>query len=154
MAESRLNRDVFMALAAIAWSDGSLDPEEADAIVRAAVEAGLELDEIAEIEEATKVPTTLGTLDRAVLSKEDRMFVYALARWIAALDGVVSLGESAALEELASRLGIPDRTRAIAEGIAREVAAMPDGDRPARYDLVRLRELIGARLLGASKSTD
>jgi uncharacterized membrane protein YebE (DUF533 family) len=154
MAESRLNRDVFMALAAIAWSDGSLDPEEADAIVRAAVEAGLELDEIAEIEEATKEPTPLGTLDRAALSKEDRIFVYALARWIAALDGVVSGEESAALELLAGRLGIPDRTRATAEGIAREVAAMPDGDRPARYDLVRLRELIGARLLGGSKSVE
>jgi hypothetical protein len=36
-----LNKDVFLALAAIAWADGSLDPDEADGIVRAAVDEGL-----------------------------------------------------------------------------------------------------------------
>lgn len=141
-----LNRDIFLALAAIAWADGRLDPDEADAIVRAAVEAGLELDAIEEIESATRERIDLGTVDRSALSKEDRLFVYALACWIARLDGEVTDEESAALGALGERLGVPERPRAHAESIAREIAALPEGDRPARYDLGKLRETIGERL--------
>ena len=141
-----LNRDIFLALAAIAWADGRLDPDEADAIVRAAVEAGLELEAIEEIESATRERIDLGTVDRSGLGKEDRLFVYALACWIANLDGEVTDEESAALSALAERLGVPERPRAHAEAIAREIAELPEGDRPARYDVLRLRETIGERL--------
>jgi uncharacterized membrane protein YebE (DUF533 family) len=141
-----MNKDVFLALAAIGWADGQLDPDEADAIVRAAVEAGLDLDVISEIENATKQPVDIGEIDRSSLTKQDRLFVYAVACWIAQLDGKVSDTEAAALVRLGNRLGVPERPRAAVEELAREVARLPDGDRPARYDLVRLRELIGERL--------
>jgi len=139
-------KDVFLALAAIAWADGKLDPDEADAIVRAAVESGLDLAEIEAIEAATKEPIDLGTLDRSALTKPDRVFVYAIACWIARLDGRVTEGESKALAELGERLGIPERPRALAEALAREIAELPEGDRPHRYDLERLRAAIGERL--------
>jgi uncharacterized membrane protein YebE (DUF533 family) len=142
----KLNRDIFLALAAIAWADGKLDPDEADAIVRAAVEAGLELDQIEEIEAATRERIDLGHVDRAGLSKQDRLFVYAIACWIARLDGQVTDEEAQALATLGERLGVPERPRAHAESIAREVAALPEGDRPARYDLLKLRSTIGDRL--------
>jgi uncharacterized membrane protein YebE (DUF533 family) len=148
----KLNRDIFLALAAIAWADGRLDPDEADAIVRAAVEAGLELDQIEEIEAATRERIDLGTIDRSSLTKEDRLFVYAVACWIAKLDSEVTEEESAALAALAERLGIPERTRAAAETIAREIAELPEGDRPARYDLAKLRETIGERLKKAQEA--
>jgi uncharacterized membrane protein YebE (DUF533 family) len=148
----KLNRDIFLALAAIAWADGRLDPEEADAIVRAAVEAGLELDQIEEIEAATRERIDLGTIDRSVLSKEDRLFVYGVACWIAKLDNEVTVEESAALAALAERLGIPEKPRAHAEAIAREIAELPEGDRPARYDLMKLRETIGERLRKAQEA--
>ena len=32
---ARLGRDVFLALAAIGWADGNLDPEEAEMLVNA-----------------------------------------------------------------------------------------------------------------------
>ena len=79
MSESKLGKDIFVALAAIAWADGSLDADEADAIVRAAVDEGLSLEEIGEIEAATKTKVDLGIVDRAGLSKEDRLFIYAVA---------------------------------------------------------------------------
>jgi len=155
MSESgaiKLNRDVFMALAAIAWADGVLDQDEADAIVRAAVEAGLELDQIEEIETATRERIDMGTIDRSPLSKEDRLFVYAIACWIARLDGVIKDEEATALGALGERLGIPERPRAHAESIAREIAELPEGDRPARYDLLKLRETIGERLKKAQEA--
>ena len=39
---TKWNKDVFIALAAVAWADGTLDPDEADAIVRAAVDEYLD----------------------------------------------------------------------------------------------------------------
>src|SRR5262245_33898509 len=143
---SRLNKDVFVALSAIAWADGVLDPEEADAIVRAAVDEGVELEEIAEIEEVTRERIDLGRIDRSSMSKEDRLFVYAIACWIARIDGKVTDDEVAALGKLGERLGVPERPRVAAESVAREVAEMPEGDRPSRYDLAKVRELIGERL--------
>jgi len=140
-----LGRDVYIALAAVGWADGQLDQEEADAIVRTALEEGLDLEAIAEIEQATKQPIDIGVIDRKNLSKEDRLFVYGVAAWITRLDGVVSEGEQSALKALGEALKIPDRPRVIVDGIAQDVANLSD-DRPARYDLVALRRIIGDRL--------
>ncbi len=142
----KLSKDVFMALAAIGWADGTLDADEADAIVRAAVEAGLDLAEIEAIESATRARFDLGAVDQTALSREDRVFVYAIACWIARLDGRVTEEESNALHDLGERLGVPERPQAIAEALVREVSALPEGDRPARYDLARLRRLVGEKL--------
>jgi uncharacterized membrane protein YebE (DUF533 family) len=146
MTQPRLAKDVFVALAAIAWSDGQLDPDEADAIVRAAADEGLSLEEIAAIEESTKERVDLGTVDRGAMSKDDRLFVYAVACWIARMDGRVTDAESDALAKLGERLGVPERPRVHAEAIAREIAELPEGDRPARYDLGALRRSLGERL--------
>jgi uncharacterized membrane protein YebE (DUF533 family) len=146
MGEPKLRRDVFVALAAVAWADGTLDADEADAIVRAAVDEGLSLEEIAEIEQATKNKVDLGVVDRASLSKEDRLFVYAVACWIARMDGRVTPEESEVLAQLGEKLGIPERPRGAAEAVAREVAEMPEGDRPARYDLAAVRRILAERL--------
>jgi uncharacterized membrane protein YebE (DUF533 family) len=146
MNETRFGSDVFVALAAVAWADGQLDADEADAIVRAAVDEGLSLEEIAAIEESTKQPVDLGVIDRKGMSKDDRLFVYAVACWIARLDGRVTPAESDALAKLGERLGVPERPRVHAEAIAREVAERPEGDRPARYDLAGLRRILGERL--------
>ncbi len=145
----KLQKDVFLALSAIAWADGQLDPDEADAIVRAALDEGLSLEAIAEIEASTKTRVDLGVIDRSGLSKEDRLFVYAVACWIARMDGQVTAEESAALVALGEKLGVPERPRAQAEAIARTVAEMPEGDRPARYDLAALRRILGERLQAA-----
>lgn len=147
-AKPRLGRDVYIALAAVGWADGKLDQEEADAIVRTALEEGLELEEIAEIEEATRQPIDISVIDRKNLSKEDRLFVYAVASWIARLDGTVGEGETEALKKLGAALRVPDKPREIADSIALEIAKRSD-DRPARYDLVALRRVLGDRLKAA-----
>jgi uncharacterized membrane protein YebE (DUF533 family) len=151
MSDQRLGRDVFMALAAIGWADGKLHPEEADAIVRTAAEEGLELEEIAAIEEATKAPIDLGRIDRSHMTKADRLFVYAVASWVTRVDGRVDVKELEVLGKLGDLLEIPLRPREHAEAIAREVAVLGEGGRPARYDLGRLRREIGERLAEAQR---
>jgi uncharacterized membrane protein YebE (DUF533 family) len=148
MTKPRLGRDVYIALAAVGWADGELDREEADAIVRTALEEGLGLEEIAEIEAATQKPIDLAVIDRKNLSKEDRLFVYAVASWITRVDGVVAPSEIDALKRLGETLKIPERPRAIVDGIAQDVANLSD-NRPSRYDLPALRRLIGERLQAA-----
>ena len=152
MTERRLGRDVFIALAAIGWADGKLDADEADAIVRTALDEGLELDEITAIEEATKKPVDVGMIDRSTMTKEDRLFVYAVAAWMTRLDGKVDAQELDALQKLGDALKVPDAPRKAADAIALEVATMAEGDRPARYDLLAVRRLIGQRL-SASQAT-
>ena len=147
----RLGRDVFIALAAIGWADGNLDAEEADAIVRTALEEGLELEEIEDIERATKERVELGVIDRSTLSKADRLFVYAVASWMTRLDGAVSEAEQDALEKLGDVLKVPAGARKSADGIAQEVAVLPEGDRPLRFDLPRLRKIIAERLADAER---
>src|SRR5262245_3696344 len=146
--KTRLGRDVYIALAAVGWADGKLDPDEADAIVRAALDEGLELADIAEIEEATKKPVDIGIVDQK-LSKEDRLYVYGIAAWIAKMDGVVTDGETTALGKLAGALKIPDRPREIVMKIVGDIAALSGDKRPARYDLAELRRVIGERLKAA-----
>src|SRR3954468_6320622 len=142
MSETRLGRDVFLALAAIGWADGHLDPDEADAIVRTAAEEGLPIEEIAEIEEATKKPVDIGTIDRANLTKEDRLFVYAVASWMTRLDGEVAKEELATLAKLGDALKISEPARQHVDTLAQEIAELPAGDRPDRYDLPAVRKVI------------
>jgi uncharacterized membrane protein YebE (DUF533 family) len=149
---STLRKDVLLALAAIAWADGSLDPDEADGIMRAAADEGLSLDDMAEIDEAIKKPIDLGIVDRTGMSREDRLFVFAVAAWIARMDGKVTEAETGALTRLGEQLGVPERARAQAEGIVQQVADMPEGDRPARYDLAAVRRIIGERLRRAEEA--
>jgi uncharacterized membrane protein YebE (DUF533 family) len=139
-------RDVFVALAAVGWADGRLDPDEADGIVRAALESGLDLDDIHKIEEATKTPCTLETVDRSKLSGLERTFVYATAIWLARLDGSVDTEEKTTLKKLGDLLHLSDAVRTQASAAALEVAQLPTGDRPNRYDFARLRERIEERL--------
>ncbi|MFO0592131.1 MAG: DUF533 domain-containing protein [Polyangiaceae bacterium] len=146
MEQHRLGRDVFIALAAIAWADGQLDPDEADAIVRTAMEEGLELEEIGEIDAATKQKVELHTIDLHAMSKADRLFVYAVAAWMTRLDNKVTDAESAVLDQLGAALKIPDAPRKHADAIAKEIAEMAEGDRPDRYDLPALRRTIAERL--------
>ncbi len=147
-----LPKDAFLALGAFAWSGGKFDQDAGDGVIRAALDEGLDLEEIGEIEALMSTHLDLPKIERNSMSKEDRVFVYAVARWIANMDGVVRDEEAALLTKLADQLGIPERQRASADAVIREVSRLPDGDRPARYDLAAVRERIRERLQPAPRS--
>ncbi len=154
MSETRLGRDVFLALAAVGWADGKLDADEADAIVRTAAEEGLPIEQIAEIEAATKKPIAIGAIELSGLTKEDRLFVYAVASWMTRLDGKMTAEELEVLAKLGGVLGISEAARSQADSLAQDVAFLPAGDRPDRYDLVKLRRMLGTRLAAAKALRD
>ena len=149
--EPKLGQDVFIALAAVGWADGKLDTDEADAIVRCALEEGLELEDINAIEEATKNPVDIGDFDLGKLSKADRLFVYAVGTWIVQIDGHVADEEKEALEKLGAALKIPEKPRQHAETIAAEIGKLGESDKPAFYNLPKLRRTLKHRLSEAKK---
>ncbi len=142
-----LGRDVYLALAAVGWADGQLTEGAADAIVRTALDEGLDLEDVAKIDEATKNRVDIGEIDRMKMTKADRLYVYAVASWITELDGKVTSHERDALAKLGDVLALPEAPRKRADEIMREVAA--HADRPERFDLLTLRCTLDARLEAA-----
>jgi hypothetical protein len=62
------------------------------------------------------------------------------------LDGKETADEAVMLGRLGDTLRIPPVLRDYADQVARQVQALPAGDRPARYDLLALRRILGERL--------
>jgi hypothetical protein len=137
---------VFVALAAVAWADGSMSRDEADAIVRAALVEGLSFEDVEHVDHAVTHPVALSTLDRRKITDADRLYVYAVATWIARLDGRQHPRTREVLEGLGATLNIPASVREEAERIAAAIAERPQGSRPALYDLSGLRDAIEEEL--------
>lgn len=134
----KLTKQPFLALAAIGWVDGALQKVEATGLLRAAKESGVEGADYAEIEQATKQKQSLDGLELGGLSVWDQVLTYALAAWVAQVDGVVSASESAMLKELGDKLGLADGLRKRAATAANDIACLPEGGRPEKYDFTKL----------------
>ncbi len=140
---STLPKQSFLALAAVAWADGTYQKNEGAALLRAAKEHGLEADALAELEAATKKRVELTSVELDGLGEWEKVLTYALAAWIALLDGVVSTSEHASLRALGAQLNLAQPLRERAAAAAFDVSVLPDG-RPDKYDfgklVARLRE--------------
>src|SRR6185369_17509163 len=89
-----LSKQSFIALAAVGWADGTLSRSEAAALVDAAKQSGKTGADLAEIEQATKSNVSLDAFDPAGMSAWERLVTYALASWLACVDGVQSKDET------------------------------------------------------------
>jgi hypothetical protein len=134
-----LPKETFLALAAIGWADGSLQRVEAAGLLRAARECGIEGDDLAEIERAAKTrDTTLDGVHLGGMSRWKQVLTYALASWFAALDGVVSTSEHETLVKVGDALDLDQGLRSRAAAAANDIACLPGGGKPERYDFVKL----------------
>jgi hypothetical protein len=141
-----LPKHSFLALAAIGWVDGSLQRIEATGLLRAAKEAGLTGADYAAIEKATKTRMTLDEIDVAEMSEWDQVLTYALAAWLSQVDGVVSPTEKETMAKLGERLGLSEALRIRAAAAANDIACLPGGGRPERYDFQKLAARLRERL--------
>jgi hypothetical protein len=134
----KLAKQSFLALAAIGWADGALQRVEAIGLLSAAQHAELSSADLAEVETATKQRVTLDTVDISGMTSWDQVLTYALAAWFAQLDGVVSTSEHTSLVTLGERLGLAEPLRKRAAAAAYDIACLPEGGRPERYDFQKL----------------
>jgi hypothetical protein len=141
-----LPKQSFLALAAIGWADGALERGEATGLLRAAQEAGLSGEDFAEVERAVTTKTTLADIDVSSLPPWDQVLTYALAAWLAQLDGIVSESEKGPLNSLGDRLGLAAPLRLRAAAAANDIACLPGGGKPERYDFQKLAARLRERL--------
>lgn len=136
----------FIALAAVGWADGSLRRAEVTALVDAAKKLGLEGEDLAAVEASTQSPVQLDAFEPGQMTAWERIVTYALASWLARINGVQSSSESAVLRALGDRLGVEEGMRQRAAGAAFDIAVLPEGGRPDRYNFVKLVARLHERL--------
>ena len=135
---STLPKESFLALVAVGWVDKQLQRVEVTGLMRAAKEAGLPAGDLEAIEAATKAPMDLGSVELSSLGQWEQVLTYALAAWIAQVDGVVSTSESDMLADLGTKLGLAEPLRKRAAVAANDIACLPEGGRPDKYDFQKL----------------
>lgn len=140
-----LKPNAFLALAAVGWADGNLDATEGQGLLSAAAKYGMAGSDLAAIEQAIRSPVTIADVDTMGMSRGERAITFALATWMAHLDGVVTASESATLILLGDRLGIPLGIRQRAGDAAMQVAEQSAG-RPDKYDFEALEQRLRAKL--------
>ena len=151
MTNVTLPKRSFLALAAIGWADGSLQRNEATGLIGAAKACGVDGTDLAEIERSTKQRTSLDSVDVAGLSRWEQVLTFALASWLSTIDGVKSTDERETLGKLGDALGLEEALRVRAAAAANDIACLPEGGRPDRFDFVKLVARLKERLpqLGA-----
>jgi hypothetical protein len=122
----------------VGWVDKQLQRVEVTGLMRAAKEAGLSAEALAEVEAATKKQMDLSALELGGLGQWEQVLTYALAAWIAQVDGVVSTSESDMLADLGTKLGLAEALRKRAAAAANDIACLPEGGRPDKYDFQKL----------------
>ena len=144
-----LSAEVFQTLLAIGWIDGSLDPDEAGAILMAAREAGLDEAAMASLVERSRAPVDFADMDLSRLDRDQRLYVYAVASWVARVDNEVTREESAGLHAVATVLGITGKGRRTMDDVVEQLRGSAHA--PARLDLVGLRAHIEAAVQRATR---
>jgi uncharacterized tellurite resistance protein B-like protein len=135
----KLGRDVFVALASVAWADGKVAPEEAEALCGAARACGLEGADLDAVVAATERPVGLDEVALLRLEDGEKTFVYAIACWLACADGQVVEAERASLRQLGELLDLDAEERGVARAAAVLTAEMTGGT-----DIAALAEQIEA----------
>lgn len=143
-----LPRESFLAIAAVGWSDGWMRKKEAAGLLRAARVCGLEGADLAAVEAAITQAPALDSLDLSEVGPWEAAVTYAIAVWLAKLDGVVNTEELANLRTLRDRFGVPRPKLDAAASAAFDVTCLPGGASVESFDFAaleaRLREKLPA----------
>ncbi|MBX3131003.1 MAG: TerB family tellurite resistance protein [Polyangiaceae bacterium] len=140
-----IGRDSVLALCAVAWADGVVDPAESAGIRDAARQLGLSAEDSALVEQALGRAFDLSEVETIRMSRLTRLFTYAAGYWIASVDGALSAQETQVLGLLGDRLGLSQvaRERAAAVVTSSRDAGAQSGQ---PFDLQKLRSRLSAGL--------
>jgi tellurite resistance protein len=141
--ELKIGRDTLLAISAVAWADGTIEPREVDALRQAAKQLLAAGEDLAAVERALSSRVTLEEVETVRMNRLTRLYTYATACWMAEVDGKESEAEAAMLQLLGDRLGLSavarDRAHNAVRGIAQRSA-------PGSFDLLELRSRLSAGL--------
>ena len=141
--ELKIGRDTLLALSAVAWADGSIDPREAEALRQAAKQLLVQGDDLASVERSLSSKVTLDEVETVRMNRLTRLFTYATSCWMAEVDGKASDAETSVLQLLAERLGLSAVARDRAHNVVRGIA---ERSAPGSFDLLELRSRLSVGL--------
>ncbi len=141
--ELKIGRDTLMAISAVAWADGTIDPREVEALRQAAQQLQLQGEDLVEIERALSSRVHVEDVETVRMNRLTRLFTYATACWMAQVDGDESSSEVAMLQLLGDRLGLSAVARERAHNAVRGIA---ERSAPGSFDLLALRSRLSAGL--------
>lgn len=143
-----LRKEGFVAIATVARADGLLRKDELNGLLGAARAAGLSTEDVTEVERALTEAVPLSDIDFSAFSGAERALTFALAHWLASVDGIVNAAELATLRELATKLDLPEPKLKAAAAAAFDITCLPGGNRPEKFQFsdleARLREKLPA----------
>lgn len=139
--EPVIGRDTLLALCATAWADGTLDPREAAGIRSAMQQLGISGEDAQAVEQALAQRIGVEEVETLRMNRLTRLFTYAVAAWIAHIDGKLSDEEQSVLGLLGDRLGLSGVARERAKNVALGMTNQPGG-----FDLVKLRARLSSGL--------
>ena len=88
----------------------------------------------------------LAEIDFSGLSGAERGLTYALAHWLASVDGIVNTQELATLRELARKLELPELQLKAAAAAAFDIVCLPGGHRPEKFQFADLEARLKEKL--------
>lgn len=141
--ELKIGRDTLLAIAAIAWADGTIDPREAEALRQAGKHLEVQGQDLADVERAVQSPIRLDEVETVRMNRLTRLFTYATCYWMAEVDGTASQAESSLLQLLGDRLGLSRVSRERAQNAVRGIAQRSAS---TSFDLLELRSRLSAGL--------
>ena len=139
----KIGRDTLMAISAVAWADGAIEPREADALRQAAEQLELQGEDLVSVERALSSRVTIEEVETVRMNRLTRLFTYAAACWMAEVDGTESAAEATLLQLLGDRLGLSAVARDRAHNTVRGIA---ERSAPGSFDLLELRSRLSAGL--------
>ena len=139
----KIGRDTLLAIAAVAWADGTMDPREAAALRQAAQQLGIVGEDLAAVEGALTTRVTLDEVETVRMNRLTRLFTYATGCWMSEVDGAASASEIAVLGLLGDRVGLSAVARDRAYNLVR---GMAERSQPGSFDLLALRSRLSAGL--------
>jgi tellurite resistance protein len=141
--ELKITRDTLLALSAVAWADGTMDPKEADALRYAARQLQIQGEDLASVERGLSTLVNLEEVETVRMNRLTRLFTYAAGCWVAEVDGAASPSETALLQVLGDRLGLSSVARERAQTVVRGIA---ERSAPGSFDLLELRSRLSVGL--------
>jgi len=148
---AQMNPQVFLAIATVAWANGDLSADERAGILNAARSVGYSEGDLGLLSKGIEMRRELSSLSLHRFSALDRVFAYAASEWLARLEGTVGTSEQAALDALSDFLKIAPDVRDEARAAVLEISRLPSGDRPERYDFLKLREVLDGNMRARSR---
>ncbi|MBX3181601.1 MAG: TerB family tellurite resistance protein [Polyangiaceae bacterium] len=146
MSSSTLPRESFLAIAAVVAADGLLKQDESKALARAVSAYGLSPEDAEAVTSAATERVELASIDLSELDGWQQAVTYAVASWLAQVDGVVNAAELSTLRQLGEQLGLPRPKLEAARSAAYDIAALPRDQRPDKYDFSGLEARLAEKL--------